>query len=146
MTIRVLVVDDSRLVREILVQIIDSHADMRVVGVAQDAYEARSMITQLAPDVLTLDVEMPKEDGLSFLADLMHTRPMPVLMVSSLTERGCETTFRALELGAFDFVTKPKLDVQRGTVELGGQICLPAIRQACNDDGLRIGSRRLTAR
>ena len=121
MTIRVLVVDDSRLVRELLVQIIDSHSDMRVVGVAEDAYQARSMIAQLDPDVLTLDVEMPRMSGLEFLEKLMRARPMPVVMISAHTERGSAATLRALELGAVDFVPKPRLDEligaeYRGTV------------------------------
>ena len=110
MTIRVLVVDDSRLVREILVQIIDSQSDMRVVGVAEDAYQARSMITQLDPDVLTLDVEMPRMSGLDFLEKLMRARPMPVVMISAHTDQGSEATLRALELGAVDFVAKPRLN------------------------------------
>ncbi|HTT39594.1 MAG TPA: chemotaxis response regulator protein-glutamate methylesterase [Burkholderiales bacterium] len=110
MTIRVLVVDDSRLVREILLQIIDSCPDMRVVGVAEDAYQARAMIAQLEPDVLTLDVEMPGMSGLDFLEKLMRARPMPVIMISAHTEQGSEATLRALELGAVDFVAKPRLN------------------------------------
>lgn len=120
--VRVLVVDDSALMRRILSELLSSDPEIEVVGSASDPKVARAKIAELAPDVLTLDVEMPKEDGVSFLADLMQTRPMPVLMVSSLTERGCETTLRALELGAFDFVTKPKLDLERSTVVLGAEI------------------------
>ena len=114
MTIKVLVVDDSRLVREILIEIIDSHPDMRVVGVAADPYEARSLITQLDPDVLTLDVEMPRMSGLEFLQKLMRARPMPVVMISAYTEQGSEVTLRALELGAVDFVAKPRLNALIG--------------------------------
>lgn len=105
---KVLIVDDSALVRTMLREIISSFDDFEVVGAAPDPYAARDMIKQLNPDVLTLDVEMPRMDGLDFLERLMRLRPMPVLMISSLTERGAEVTLRALELGAIDFVTKPK--------------------------------------
>jgi two-component system chemotaxis response regulator CheB len=114
MTIRVLVVDDSRLVREILVEIINSHADMRVVGVAGDPFEARRLIDELRPDVLTLDVEMPRMSGLEFLEKLMRARPMPVVMISAYTDSGSEVTLRALELGAVDFVLKPRLNALIG--------------------------------
>ena len=110
-TIKVLVIDDSALMRQLLTEILSSDPGIEVVGSAADPYVARDKIMKLNPDVLTLDVEMPRMDGLTFLEKLMVSRPMPVVMVSSLTERGCETTFRALELGAFDFVTKPKIDV-----------------------------------
>jgi len=93
-----------------------------VVGSAQDPIVAWEKIKALRPDVLTLDVEMPRMDGLTFLEKLMQTSPMPVVMVSSLTEKGCQTTLRALELGAIDFVTKPKIDVASGIVELGEEI------------------------
>ncbi len=117
MKIKVLVVDDSALIRSIMKEIINGQADMEFVGAAPDPYVARELIKQLNPDVLTLDVEMPKMDGLDFLEKLMRLRPMPVLMVSSLTERGSEITLRALELGAVDFVTKPKLGIQNGMLE-----------------------------
>ena len=109
--IRVLVVDDSALVRRILTEIFAAAPGIEVVGSAGDPFVARERIKELNPDVLTLDVEMPRMDGLTFLRNLMRLRPMPVVMVSSLTERGAETTLRALELGAFDFVAKPKIDV-----------------------------------
>lgn len=109
--IKVLVVDDSALMRQLLTEILSADPSIEVVGTAADPYAARDKLMKLNPDVLTLDVEMPRMDGLTFLEKLMASRPMPVVMVSSLTERGCETTFRALELGAFDFVTKPKIDV-----------------------------------
>jgi two-component system chemotaxis response regulator CheB len=114
MKIKVLVVDDSALIRSLLTEIINSQKDMEVVGAAPDPLVAREMIKQLNPDVLTLDVEMPKMDGLDFLEKLMRLRPMPVLMVSTLTERGSEITMRALELGAVDFVTKPKSSITEG--------------------------------
>ncbi len=117
MTIKVLVVDDSALIRSVMTEIISSQPDMEVVGTAPDPLVARELIKQTNPDVLTLDVEMPKMDGLDFLEKLMRLRPMPVLMVSSLTERGSEITMRALELGAVDFVTKPKISIQSGMRE-----------------------------
>lgn len=117
MKIKVLVIDDSALIRSLLTEIINSQRDMEVVGAAPDPLIARDMIKQLNPDVLTLDVEMPKMDGLEFLERLMRLRPMPVVMVSTLTERGSEITLRALELGAIDFVTKPKLSISDGMRE-----------------------------
>lgn len=122
MKIRVLIVDDSALIRSIMSQIIGSQPDMEVVGVAPDPFVARDLIKRMSPDVLTLDVEMPKMDGLDFLEKLMRLRPMPVVMVSSLTERGSEITMRALELGAVDFVTKPKLSIQSGMLEYADMI------------------------
>jgi two-component system, chemotaxis family, protein-glutamate methylesterase/glutaminase len=115
--IKVLVIDDSALIRSIMKEIINSQADMEVVAVAPDPLVARDLIKQTNPDMLTLDVEMPKMDGLDFLEKLMRLRPMPVLMVSSLTERGSEITMRALELGAVDFITKPKVGIQSGMLE-----------------------------
>jgi two-component system chemotaxis response regulator CheB len=117
MKIKVLIVDDSALIRSVMSEIVGSQPDMEVVGVAPDPLVARDLIKQTNPDVLTLDVEMPKMDGLDFLEKLMRLRPMPVIMVSSLTERGSEITLRALELGAVDFVTKPKLSIQSGMRE-----------------------------
>lgn len=105
---KVLIVDDSALIRSLLREIISQFPDFEVVGAAPDPYVARDMIKQLNPDVLTLDVEMPRMDGLDFLERLMRLRPMPVVMISSLTEAGAEVTLRALELGAIDFITKPK--------------------------------------
>jgi two-component system chemotaxis response regulator CheB len=117
MKIKVLIVDDSALIRSVMKEIINEQPDMEVVGVAPDPLVARDLIKQTNPDVLTLDVEMPKMDGLDFLERLMRLRPMPVVMVSSLTERGSEITLRALELGAVDFVTKPKMSIQSGLLE-----------------------------
>ena len=117
MTIKVLIVDDSALIRSVMSEIVNSQPDMEVVATAPDPLVARELIKRHNPDVLTLDVEMPKMDGLDFLEKLMRLRPMPVLMVSSLTERGSEITMRALELGAIDFVTKPKLSIQTGMRE-----------------------------
>lgn len=109
--IKVLVVDDSALIRSLLSEIIKSDPQLCLVGTAPDPYVARDMVNQFAPDVITLDVEMPKMDGLTFLKKLMKARPTPVLMISTLTEAGAETTLAALELGAVDFIPKPKLDV-----------------------------------
>ena len=117
MTIKVLIVDDSALIRSVMSEIVNSQPDMEVVATAPDPLVARELIKRHNPDVLTLDVEMPKMDGLDFLEKLMRLRPMPVVMVSSLTERGSEITMRALELGAVDFVTKPKISIQTGMRE-----------------------------
>jgi two-component system, chemotaxis family, protein-glutamate methylesterase/glutaminase len=120
--IRVLVVDDSALIRGVLTDILSSDPAIEVVGVAPDPYVARDKIKTLNPDVLTLDVEMPKMDGLTFLQKLMAGHPMPVVMISSLTEQGAATTLQALESGAVDFVTKPSVDIQNGIEDLAQQI------------------------
>ena len=109
--IKVLIVDDSALVRSLLTDILRSDPDIEVVGAASDAHIAREKNKQLNPDVLTLDVEMPKMDGITFLKNLMRLRPMPVVMVSSLTERGADVTLDALSLGAVDYLSKPKIDL-----------------------------------
>src|SRR5258706_8995088 len=108
-TIRVLIVDDSALMRQILSHILSSDPMIEVVGTAQDAFIAAEKITCLKPDVLTLDIEMPRMDGLTFLEQLMQDRPMPVVMVSSLTQSGHDVTLRALELGAVDFFPNPTI-------------------------------------
>jgi two-component system chemotaxis response regulator CheB len=119
---RVVVVDDSALVRGLLAEIIGREPDMTCIGAAADPLVAREMIRNLNPDVITLDVEMPRMDGLDFLARLMRLRPMPVVMVSTLTERGADVTLKALELGAVDFVSKPKIGVADGLRQLGADI------------------------
>ena len=106
--IKVLVIDDSAFMRQLLTHMLDADDNIIVVGEAEDPYEARELIKQLSPDVLTLDVEMPKMDGLAFLRNLMRLRPMPVVMVSSLTQKGADVTLEALSLGAIDYVAKPK--------------------------------------
>ncbi len=130
--LKVLVIDDSALIRSVMNEIINREKDMECVGAAPDPLVAREMIKALNPDVLTLDVEMPKMDGLDFLERLMRLRPMPVLMVSTLTEQSSDITFRALELGAVDFVSKPKLDIARGMEEVAIEITdkIRAVAQA----------------
>ncbi len=127
---RVLVIDDSALVRQVLSEILAADPGIEVVGTAADPLLAREKIKRLNPDVLTLDVEMPRMDGLAFLENLMRLHPLPVVMVSSLTERGADTTLQALALGAVDFVAKPKLDVARGleayAEELRGKVKMAA--------------------
>jgi len=120
--ITVLVIDDSALIRKLLSEIINSQPDMQAIGAAPDPLVAREMIRSRNPDVLTLDVEMPKMDGLDFLERLMRLRPMPVVMVSSLTDRGSDATLRALELGAIDYVSKPKIDIVHGIQEYANEI------------------------
>ncbi|AWI54510.1 chemotaxis response regulator protein-glutamate methylesterase [Aquabacterium olei] len=120
--IRVVVVDDSALVRSMLTEIINRQPDMTCIGAASDPFVAREMIRNLNPDVITLDVEMPRMDGIDFLSKLMRLRPMPVVMVSTLTERGAEVTLKALELGAIDFVAKPKIGVADGLRQLADDI------------------------
>jgi len=109
--ITVLVVDDSALVRQLLSEVLNSDPEIEVIGTAIDPYHAREKIKKLKPDVLTLDVEMPRMDGITFLRNLMRLHPMPVVMVSTLTEHGAQVTLEALELGAVDFVAKPKMDL-----------------------------------
>src|SRR5215470_2687363 len=120
--IRVVVVDDSALVRGLLAEIINRQPDMQCVGAAADPLAARELIRAMNPDVITLDVEMPRMDGIDFLSRLMRLRPTPVVMVSTLTERGAEVTLRALELGAVDFVSKPKIGVADGLQRLADDI------------------------
>jgi two-component system chemotaxis response regulator CheB len=110
--IKVLIIDDSALIRQLLTEILQQAKDIVVVGGAQDPYEAREMIKKYNPDVLTLDVEMPKMDGISFLKNLMRLRPMPVVMISTLTQKGSPITLEALEIGAVDFIAKPTVNVK----------------------------------
>jgi two-component system chemotaxis response regulator CheB len=122
MTIKVLIVDDSALVRQMLTQVLSEDPEIEVVGTAADPFIAREKIKALNPDVLTLDVEMPRMDGLTFIENLMRLHPMPVVMVSSLTEAGADVTLQALELGAVDYVTKPKTDVANGLIAYGDDL------------------------
>lgn len=120
--IRVLVVDDSALVRKLITEMLAADHEIEVVGAASDPFMARERIKQLNPDVITLDVEMPRMDGITFLENLMRLRPTPVVMVSSLTQRGADVTLRALELGAVDFVPKPKIDVAGSLVSYADEL------------------------
>jgi two-component system chemotaxis response regulator CheB len=119
---KVLIVDDSALMRQLLTHILSSDPELVVVATAGDPYSAREKIKALQPDVLTLDIEMPRMDGLTFLEKLMRGHPMPVIMISSLTGKGADTTLRALSLGAIDYVSKPKLDLSSGTIEQAEEI------------------------
>ncbi len=114
MTIKVLIVDDSALVRNLLSEIVRNAPEFTLVGAAPDAYVARDMVKQFSPDVITLDIEMPRMDGLTFLEKLMVARPTPVVMISTLTDAGADATLQALELGAVDFIPKPKLGITEG--------------------------------
>lgn len=121
--IKVLIVDDSALVRKMLNEMLSSDPMIEVVGTASDPYVAREKIKELHPDVLTLDVEMPRMDGVTFLKNLMRLHPLPVVMVSTLTEKGADVTFEALDLGAVDFVTKPKIDLVNTFEDYTQEIC-----------------------
>jgi two-component system, chemotaxis family, protein-glutamate methylesterase/glutaminase len=118
----VLIVDDSAFVRQVLTEMLSSDPSIVVVGAAPNPIVARDMIKTLNPDVLTLDIEMPRMDGLSFLEKIMSLRPMPVVMISSLTQKGAETALRALEMGAIDYVAKPAVGLADGFADLRDEI------------------------
>ena len=120
--VRVLVVDDSAVMRRLLSDILDSDPDIEVVGTASDPFFARDKIKLLNPDVITLDIEMPRMDGLAFLSNIMRLRPMPVVMCSSLTQRGATVALDALALGAVDFIAKPMVDAAQGISEAAQEI------------------------
>lgn len=120
--VKVLVVDDSALIRKLLSEFLAEDPEIEVVGTAADPYAARDKIKTLNPDVLTLDIEMPRMDGLTFLRNLMRLRPMPVVMVSSLADQGAEVTLDALAIGAVDYVTKPKIDVAHTLADFSQEI------------------------
>ncbi|HID46154.1 MAG TPA: response regulator, partial [Chromatiaceae bacterium] len=141
MNIRVLIIDDSALVRNLLKRILEQDPQIKVIGSAADAYIAREKIKKLRPDVLTLDVEMPKMDGITFLGNLMRLHPMPVVMVSSLTQKGAEATLRALELGAIDFVGKPQGDFDGSLENVGAEI-IEKVKTAAKANIRAAGSRR----
>jgi chemotaxis response regulator CheB len=120
--VRVLIVDDSQVIRDVLTEILSSSPLIEVVGAAEDPLVAREMIKQLNPDVLTLDIEMPRMDGITFLKNLMRLRPMPVVMISALTESNAEVTLTALALGAVDFIAKPAGDSEEGMNDYADEI------------------------
>ena len=130
MAIRVLIVDDSATARAVLTEILGSDPMIEVVGTASDAYIARDKIVELHPDVICLDVEMPRMDGITFLKRLMHYMPLPVIMVSSLTQSGAKTTLAALEAGAIDFVPKPHSHIYDGKEEMRDEL-IAKIKIAC---------------
>lgn len=129
--IRVVIVDDSALVRQLLTAILQSDPQIEVVGVAADPFIARTKIRELDPDVITLDVEMPRMDGLTFLRNLMRLRPTPVVMFSSLTARGASASLEALALGAVDVLAKPSANLADGIDELAGQLIDKVKAAAC---------------
>jgi len=120
--IRVLIIDDSLVIREVLTEILGSSPLIEIVGAAEDPLVAREMIKKLNPDVLTLDIEMPRMDGITFLRNLMRLRPMPVVMISALTESNAEETLQALAIGAIDYVAKPAGDTREGMDEYAEEI------------------------
>lgn len=138
--IRVVVVDDSALMRQMLTTMLSSDPGIEVAGAARDPYAARELIRKTNPDVVTLDIEMPKMDGLDFLEKIMSLRPMPVVMISSLTQTGADATMQALEMGAVDFVGKPAMDLQSGMAEMRDEI-VAKVRQAAKAR-VRGGKRR----
>lgn len=120
--IKVIVVDDSALMRQMLTEMLNGADDIKVIASAPDAIVARELIKEHNPDVITLDVEMPKIDGLMFLERIMTLRPMPVIMVSSLTSQGADSTLRALELGAVDYIAKPTTDLHNSMQSLSEEL------------------------
>jgi two-component system chemotaxis response regulator CheB len=125
--IRVLIIDDSQVIRDVLTEILNSSSELEVVGAAEDALVAREMIKRLNPDVLTLDIEMPRMDGITFLRNLMRLRPMPVVMISALTEHNAEATLTALALGAVDFIAKPAGDTENSMDDYADEIIAKVI-------------------
>ena len=122
-----MIIDDSQVIREVLTEILNSSPALEVVGAAKDALVARAMIKQLNPDVLTLDIEMPRMDGITFLRNLMRLRPMPVVMISALTEHNAEATLTALALGAVDFIAKPAGDTENSMDDYADEIIAKVI-------------------
>lgn len=140
--VRVLIVDDSALVRQILSDVLESDPDIEVMDVAADPYIAAKKMAVETPDVITLDVEMPRMDGLTFLKKIMHQHPIPVVMFSSLTEDGCEMTLKALEYGAVDIITKPKLGTAQFLADSKVTIC-DAVKAAAHARVLPLAKPRL---
>ena len=139
--IRVLIVDDSAVIRQLLSMLLSDDPEIEVVGTASDPYIARERIKALNPDVVTLDVEMPNMDGVTFLRKIMTLRPMPVVMVSTLTQAGAEITLEALEIGAVDFIAKPTVDVAHALTALAAEL-QAKVKSAAH---ARVGIRRVPA-
>lgn len=127
--VKVLIIDDSELIRSLLTEIMSQDKNIEVVGTAIDPFDAREKIKDLKPDVLTLDIEMPRMDGITFLKNIMRLRPMPVVMISTLTDKGADITLEALQLGAIDYISKPKLDVRSSLPSLSADI-INKVKQA----------------
>lgn len=136
--VRVLIVDDLAVIRQLLSMLLSADPEIEVVGTANDPFIARERIKALNPDVITLDVEMPNMDGVTFLRKIMALRPMPVIMISTLTQSGAETTLEALEAGAVDFIAKPTTDVANGLAEVAG-VLQEKVKAAA---AIRVGARR----
>lgn len=128
--ITVLIVDDSTVIRNIIKELLVGVEDIEVIGEAKDPFVARQLIKKLNPDVLTLDVEMPKMDGITFLSNLMRLRPMPVVMLSTLTTQGADTTLKALEIGAIDFIAKPSFEALTGNKSTFKETIIDKVRSA----------------
>lgn len=137
--VRVLIVDDSALIRQMLTEMLSSDPDVEVLGTAPDPYVAREKIKQLNPDVLTLDIEMPRMDGIGFLQKIMKLRPMPVVMVSTLTQKGADATLQALEIGAVDYVAKPTQDLQSSLEEKRSELIFKVKAAAAANMRGRVG-------
>jgi len=140
--VRVLIVDDSAVIRQLLSMLLSQDPEIEVVGTAGDPLIARDRIKVLSPDVVTLDVEMPNMDGVTFLRKIMTLRPMPVVMISTLTQAGAETTLEALEIGAVDFIAKPVHDVANGLADIAEEL-QTKVKQAAR---ARVGMRHAPAR
>lgn len=140
--IKVLIIDDSALIRQVFQELLSADPNIQIIGTAADPIEARALIKQLNPDVLTLDIEMPKMDGLSFLEKVMTLRPMPVIMASTLTQKGADAALRALELGAFDYVAKPISNHTRETLSLLGEALIAKVYAAASSKAAHIQRRR----
>ena len=139
--VRVLIVDDSAVIRQLLTMLLCADPEIEVVGTAGDPFIARDRIKALNPDVITLDVEMPNMDGVTFLRKIMTLRPMPVVMVSTLTQAGAEITLEALEIGAVDFIAKPTVDVANALIGIAAEL-QAKVKSAAS---ARVGARRAAA-
>src|SRR6202046_3614406 len=129
--IRVLIVDDSAVVRQTLKEVLASDPEIEVIGTAGDPFVAAERIAEQVPNVITLDIEMPRMDGLTFLKKIMSQHPIPVVICSSLAEEGAQSTFRALEYGAVEIITKPRLGTKQFLEEARIEICQAVKAAAC---------------